>query len=191
MTATRWLALGVAAAGLASFAIVLESGALWHASVSFGAGQLSSGNLVLLTGDSTTQVKNYGFHALSGSGLTPGNWSQAPLTVKNGGSALLSYRLSNTSAVAGGGLPGQLRLVMSMVQTTSNCPTGQAAADPTGTVSIIYDGNLVGASWAGVRALNSGVSDALCVRIVLPASAGTSAEGATTEITFTFSADST
>ena len=106
MPRRRWIATGGALAGLI-FASTLSTGALWRDSLPLGGGQLSSGSLVLLTGDATTQVEAYAFTALAGSNLRPGSSAQAPLTMKNDGSTPLGYRLSETTTIGSATLPGR------------------------------------------------------------------------------------
>ena len=83
--------------GGVNLASPLTTGALWRDALSLGAGQVSSGSLVLLNGDATTQVDAYTFTALAGSNLRPGSSAPAPLTMRNGGTTALGYRLADTT----------------------------------------------------------------------------------------------
>jgi len=71
--------------------------------------------LVLLNGNAVTQVEAYAFTALAGGNLRPSSSAQAPLTMRNGGSTRLSYRLSDTTTTGSSALPASTHsLIRSM-----------------------------------------------------------------------------
>jgi hypothetical protein len=128
------------------FASTLTTGALWRDSLPLGAGQVSSGSLVLRNGTATTQVEAYAFTALAGSNLRPGSAAQAPLTMRNGGTTPLAYRLSGTTTLGSTTLPSQLTLDIDRVTGEAACSTGVDVPPATGTTSDVYAGPLVGAT---------------------------------------------
>lgn len=169
------------------FGSSLTTGAYWQSSISLDGGQLSSGSLVLLNGDAVNQVSNYQFTALAGTSLRPGSAVQAPLTMKNGGTAPLTYRLVQTSTSGSTSLAGQLALRLDAVPTPATCATGiDVPAATAGTT--LYAGGLVGASTATARPLATGASETLCVRVTVPAAAPQTVQAGSTQTTFTFGA---
>lgn len=174
----------VLAVGLGSSA---TTGALWQQTQPLGAGSLSSGSLVLLNGSATTQVHDYAFTALAGTNLAPGRADQAPLTIRNGGTVQLAYRLSNTQPTAplvGAGL----LLTADVVSSAASCPTGVGAGPPTGTTTRLYSGPLPGASFPSLRTVPVAGTDTLCLRVSVAASAPSTIQGSSTQVTFTFAA---
>ena len=164
--------------------------ARWQDIEDLHSGDLHSGELSLLNGDASSQTADYAFTELTGAGLGPGSWSQAPLTIRNGGSAGLDYWLLSTSAPDATGLAAAFQLRLSVVTSAASCPIGMGAAAPTGPVQVLYDGVLLGASSAA-RPLAVGAAESLCVRVAVSNSAASSSQGAATAITFTFGAVST
>ena len=143
------------------FASTLTTGALWRDSLALGAGQVSSGSLVLLTGDATTQVEAYAFTALAGSNLRPGSSAQAPLTMKNDGSTALGYRLAETTTLGSATLPAELTLRIDGVTGDAACPTGVDVPLATGPTIGVYAGPLAGATSPGLRPLAPAATETL------------------------------
>lgn len=192
MVVQRWI---VAASALAVGALTLLSAAgtsaLWREGEKLNAGVVRSGELSLLNGGAGEQVADYAFTELTGTGLAPGGWSQAPLTIRNGGSAALVYRLATTSATDPTGLPTALRLRVQQVGVAAGCPSGVGAADPADPAVTLYAGPLLGATTAPARPLAVGAREVLCLRVGLAADAPSSTQSGSTAITFTFAAVST
>ncbi len=187
MPRRRWIAAGGALAGLI-FTSTLTTGALWRDSLPLGAGPVSSGSLVLLNGDATTQVQAYAFSALAGSNLRPGSAAQAPLTMRNGGTTALGYRLADTTALGATTLPSQLTLDLDRVTGEAACSTGIDVPPASGTTSAVYDGPLVGATTTDLRALAPAATETLCVRVAVAGSAPQSVADTSAQVRFTFAA---
>ena len=170
------------------FTSTLTTGALWRDSVSLNAGQVSSGSLVLLNGDAVTQVEAYAFAALTGSNLRPGSSAQAPLTVRNGGSTPLSYRLSDTTTTGSSTLTAQLTLRVDGVSDDDACRTGVDVPTAAGPTTVVYAGPLVGATSAALRPLAPSATETLCVRIAVTDSAPQAVSASSASVRFTFAA---
>ena len=187
MPRRRWIAAGGALVGLI-FTSTLTTGALWRDSVALNAGQLSSGSLVLLNGDAVSQVEAYAFTALAGSNLRPGSSAQAPLTMRNGGSTPLGYRLGDTTTTGSSTLPAALSLRIDGVTGDAACSTGIDVPTATGPTTAVYAGPLVGAASAGLRPLAPSATETLCVRIAVAGSAPQAVSDTGTQVRFTFAA---
>lgn len=184
-------AVGILATLVAVGGATQGTTARWLDSERLDGGTLRSGELSLLNGDATAQRTDYPFTALAGAGLAPGAWSQAPLTVSNGGTADLDYRLASVSATDPAGLAASLTLRVQTVTGATNCPAGIGAAVPTGPGVLLYDGPLLTAATAPPRPLTVGARESICLRVALPVSVPDSAQARATSITFTFAAVST
>jgi hypothetical protein len=184
----RLILIGSALATALLFSSTLTTGALWRASVSLDGGDLSSGSLVLLNGNATSQVENYAFTALTGSNLRPGSTAQAPLTMKNGGSSPLGYRLSQTSTTGSTTLPTYLTLRIDTVAGEPSCTAGVDTPPASGTTAVVYSGALVGASSTGLRPLAAAATETLCVRVGVSNAAPASVQADATQVSLTFAA---
>ena len=170
------------------FTSTLTTGALWRDSVSLNAGQVSSGSLVLLNGNAVTQVKAYSFTALAGTNLRPGSSAQAPLTMRNGGSTPLGYRLSDATITGSSTLPAQLTLRIDGVTGDAACSTGVDVPPATGPTTAVYAGPLVGATSVGLRSLAPSAAETLCVRVAIAGSAPQAVSDTSAQVRFTFAA---
>lgn len=187
MPTRSWIAFGCALVGLI-FASALTTGAFWRATLPLGAGQVSSGSLVLLNGNAISQVEAYAFTALAGSNLRPGSAAQAPLTMKNGGTTPMGYRLADTTSSGSTTLPGQLTLRIDRVAGESACGTGVDVPPPSGGTTSLYAGALAGATTTGLRPLAPTATETLCVRISVADVAPKSVSGMNAQVRFTFAA---
>lgn len=187
MPRRSWIAAGGVLAGLI-FGSALATGALWRASLPLGAGRVSSGSLVLLNGSATSQVETYAFTALAGSNLRPGSAAQAPLTMKNGGTTPLGYRLSDTTSFGSTTLPGQLTLRIDRVAGDAACGTGVNVPPASGSTTPVYAGALAGATTPGLRPLAPAATEVLCIRVAVADAAPKSVSGMSTSVRFTFAA---
>jgi len=183
----RWIAAGGALVGLI-FTSTLTTGALWRDSISLDAGQVSAGSLVLLNGNAVTQVEAYAFTALAGGNLRPSSSAQAPLTMRNGGSTRLSYRLSDTTTTGSSALPASLTLSINELAGGAACPTGVDVPPATDPGSEVYVGPLVGATSTALRPLAPSATETLCVRIAVADSAPQGVSDTSTQVRFTFAA---
>ena len=192
MAAQRVLIVtGCLAVGVLFLASAAGTRALWRDAAELDAGVVRSGELSLLNGNGTTQTATYAFNELTGVGLGPGSWSQAPLIIRNGGTADLTYRLASAAAPDLNGLPASMRLSVQHVTAAASCPTGVGAASPVGPTELLYDGPLVGASTSSSRPLTVAAREALCLRVAVNGTAPSAAQDTSTAITFTFAAVST
>ena len=186
MTRKRLTVAGIVGCALMGGS-VLATSALWRQSISLDGGDVRAGSVVLLNGSATSQVKTYAFTPLAGATLKPGSSVQAPLVIRNGGTAPLAYRLVQTTSSGSAVLPGQLLLRLDVVP--SSCVTGVGQAPATGVTANLYNGVLPGASTAPPRPLAVGATETLCVRVSVASGAPKSASGAATTTTFTFGAE--
>lgn len=159
-----------------------QTGALWRAEGSLAGGTINSGVLDLTVGKSGSASKDFAFTALGGSGLGEGDYSQAPLTIKNSGNVLMKYRLQN-STQSSAAMP--LSLKVTAVPSAGDCP---AQGEPTGTGKAeLYNGPMIGAQapssplWQTVEA---GQSEILCLRGTVGAGAPPQAESSV-QLSFT------
>lgn len=141
------------------FMIGRTTGAYWSDSENLGAGTVDSGTLTLLNGNESSQVKNYDFAALSATNLAPGRFAQAPLTMKNGGSADLRYQVQNLTSNPAA-FKGQVTAAYTVVASASGCPATGSGAQPGSPVTL-----------SSPRALAPGATEVLCIRVTLADSA--------------------
>ena len=117
----------------------------------------------------------------------PGNSSAGTLTIKNNGTAPLKYTAVSTAGNADAkGLGAALvaKVTGGSVQGASPAATCSGAA-LAGTETTL-GGSLVTTG----RLLQPGASETLCVQVSLPGNAATSLQGATTNVTITFTGSS-
>ncbi|MDH6280826.1 hypothetical protein [Prescottella agglutinans] len=175
----RWWALAaVPVLGLIFFS-THQTGALWSDTKTLDAGTITAGTLDIAVGAGGTTQANYPFTALAKSGMTPGEFAQAPLTVRNSGNVAMRYRLQNANQ-SNPAVP--LTLTVSTVPNEAACP---ATGNPTGATQL-YSGAMVGAQVPQLRTLAPGASEVLCMRGTLDSSA---TQNASTTATFTFTAE--
>jgi hypothetical protein len=166
----------------------MTTGALWRDSVSLDGGSVTSGSLVLLNGNAVSQVDAYAFTALAGSNLRPGSSAQAPLTMRNGGSTPLGYRLGDTTTIGSSALPAELTLRIDTVVGDAACPTGVDVPPAAGPTTPLYAGPLVGATSPGLRPLAPSAMETLCVRIAVAGSAPQAVAADSAQVRLTFAA---
>lgn len=176
----RWWALaGASVLGLIFFS-TQQTGALWSDTETIAGGDtVTSGTLDIAVGAGGTAQSDYAFTALAKSGMTPGTFAQAPLTVHNSGNVAMRYRLQN-GAQSNPAVP--LALTVSSVASEGACP---ATGSPTGATPL-YSGALVGAQMPAWRSLAPGAAEVLCLRGGITE---TAAQNASTTATFTFAAE--
>lgn len=152
------------------FVTAAATGADWRTSLPMDGGVIGSGTLDLLGGSASSQVQNYTFAALSGSNLQPGDYRQAPLTIRNAGDIPLRYELAST---AFGTLVGALSVTITRVATPAACPATGAPTDAGGSVG-------------GWRALAVAATEVWCFRVTLDGTAPESAQATTGSVVFGF-----
>lgn len=174
------------AIGIAIVTLVLISGrqtlAQWSDAESVGGSEIRSGNLDLTVGDDGTQVADYRFTALGKTGLASGQSVQAPLVIRNSGTAPLTFRLQQV-AQSNTALPLTLRVTL--VSATAGCPATGDAAGQVLSADVPAASAQVPAAPAA-RTLAVGNQEVWCFR----ATVGESAPASTSStLTFTFRAD--
>ncbi|PTR28718.1 hypothetical protein C8K36_10379 [Rhodococcus sp. OK519] len=175
----RWWALAaVPVVGLIFFS-TQQTGALWSGTQNLNGGTVTSGTLDIAVGAGGTTMSNYPFTALAKSGMIPGSFAQAPLTIRNSGDVAMKYRLQN-GAQSNPAVP--LTLTVATVANEAACP---ATGNPSGATQV-YTGALIGAQMAQLRTLTPGTSEVLCMRGAIGDNA---AQNANTTATFTFAAE--
>lgn len=166
--------------------------ALWRDGENIQAGEVTTGNLRLLAGNGAPGQISYAFTALNTTSLTPGGFTQAPLTISNGGNSPLMYVLSSAHAGAATA-PADTAIAQAAVLSlfaVTNSAQCSGAGDSPGT--LLYQGALVAASTTVARPLatqGSSASEALCVRLSLPRDAPQSASGGNLALTLTFTGE--
>ena len=177
-----------AALGLGAVLLVGVNGtyALWSDAVPVSGATISSGvlDLKVNTLDSVTTYTD-----LSLSGMVPGNTVAGILTVRNAGSIPLTYYATAAATNADGkGLGAALVVkVTADAAVTGTAPARTCAGAALAQTGTAFAGNLVGAP-ATQRSLAAGVSETLCVQATLPSTAASSLQGATTNVSLTFTA---
>lgn len=162
------------------------TGALWRDEKTLGGGTIQSGTLDLKVGAPGAELDNFVYQMpplLGATGIGPGGYSQAPLSIRNSGTVAMKYRLQSTSQT--GAL--NFTLTASKVAAVSNCP---AIGSPDGSVESLYSGSFTGAqapASPAFRQLQVGASEVLCFRMTL---LDTSPQSAQSTATFSFQAQS-
>jgi hypothetical protein len=121
------------------------------------------------------------------SDMMPGDSDSQGLTIQNDGTAELRYSMAT---VATNALGDELRLVIR--EEGTDCATFDGAVV---VASTALDGSSFGSAAtgadAGDRVLGAGASEVLCFRVSLPLTATNASQGASSDATFTFSAEQT
>lgn len=150
------------------------TGALWNDSANLGAGTIRSGTLTLLVGANGTEVKSYAFDGLSATNLGPGSYVQAPLSIRNGGTTKMTYRLSSFSLT-----PAALQSATTLTSTVGgSCPAQGAPSGPS-------------VDLATARPLAPGAAEQVCLQLTLRSDApqaGVAGTGSTNNTVLTFAA---
>lgn len=177
-----------AALGLGAVLLVGVNGtyALWSDTVPVTGVTISSGTLDL-TVNTLDSVPSY--TDLSLSGMVPGNTVAGVLTVRNAGTVPLTYYATAAASNADGkGLGAALVVkVTADSAVTGTAPARTCAGTALAQTGTAFSGNLVGAP-ATQRSLAVGASETLCVQATLPSTAASSLQGATTNVSLTFTA---
>lgn len=175
----------LATSGLAA----VTSGALFTDSTSVAGSAFTAGTVKLSAAPATS--------AISVGNMAPGGDKVTPLNIANTGSLAERYSVLATADNADGkGLANALRTTVKAGVT--NCT--EAGFDADGTV--IYGPGILGTptgskivgdaaqgQQAGDRVLAAGASETLCVRVLLPSTAGNNLQAASTTATFTFDSE--
>lgn len=120
--------------------------------------------------------------------MVPGNSTAGVLTIHNNGTAPLKY----TATTAGSNADSKgLASALVVSVTGAASVTGSLPAVTCGGTALSGTGTGIGGGLVTTgRLLAAGASETLCVQVTLPTNANTSLQGATTAVTFTFTATS-
>ena len=147
---------------------VRQSGAYWAANAAASASSISSGALVLTAGGS----HNLALASLGGTALSPGSMKTVSVTVANGGTTALGYKLTNVATS-----DSHLALTASVMPGTDATTCDGSIATTLPGTALTTAGNYV--------TLSSGQTQLLCLRGTLDA---TAVAGATYTGSYTFGA---
>lgn len=184
------LKLGLAlAAAVSAFLLVWATGtaALWRDQATVNPGTISTGSLILLNGDQTSQVKNYQLSDFSAAAISPGASKQAPLVVKNAGNTPFLLNLKGITATSGS--PSLLQsfvISIAQVNLVGDCPLGSAT---TNGLTLYQGSQQANAVFTSQPRLAAGASLVLCLRGVLGTDAAQSTDQTGFQLFFGFRAD--
>ncbi len=187
---------GLVVIGLAAMTIGAASLslALFTSAATVNGNSFTTGTVVIGTNPATALLSAT---ALMPGDSVPSGTPGAPITVSNTGTAQLRYAISGTSTDADN-LHLNTQLVLTVRQPDGN--TGSSCTAMTG--NVLFNGvvptagvNMVGDPTQGFqtgdRTLGGGTSETLCFKASLPIGTGNAFQGATSDYTFTFSAEQT
>jgi predicted ribosomally synthesized peptide with SipW-like signal peptide len=174
------LALGVLAlpASVGTFAFWTDDVVITGATFSTGTLDLRVNGLDTVTGYTTMNLTT----------MVPGNSTAGVLTVRNNGSAPLKYTAVTAATNADAkNLRGALVVkVTGDTTVTGSAPSATCAGTALSGTTTVLNGGLVTTG----RLLAGATEEKLCVQVTLPSGAASSLQGATTDVTFTFTGTS-
>jgi predicted ribosomally synthesized peptide with SipW-like signal peptide len=129
-----------------------------------------------------------GYTTLNISNMVPGNSVAGVLSVKNAGTAPLKY---TAVSAATNGDSKNLRGGLTVKVTGDSSVTGSSPSATCNGSSLSGTGSALNSGLVTTgRLLTANASENLCVQVTLPSSASTSLQGATTDVTVTFTGTS-
>jgi predicted ribosomally synthesized peptide with SipW-like signal peptide len=137
--------------------------AYWTDAVSVTGTSFTAGTIILQANGADDTLAN-GYAALSLATFVPGNSTAGVVTIKNNGTAPLKYSAASSSDAS----------------TLSDAMV----------VKVTNDATTSGSLATAKRSLAAGASETICIQVALPTSAHTSLQGASSAVTFTFTATS-
>lgn len=174
--------------GLAALLALAAPGtyAHWTDEVTVSGATFTSGTLDLRVDNSDGPVT--GYTTMNLSAMVPGNSTAGVLTIRNNGTAPLKY----TAVTAATNLDTKnLAGALTVKVTGGNAVTGTSPATTCAGTALTGTGSTLGGALVTTkRTLQPGTTETLCVQVTLPTNANTTLQGATTDVTFTFSATS-
>ncbi len=176
------MSLGVVAACAATGTF-----ALWSDSATISGTTISSGSIDLKV-NSNVDSDN-GFTTMSLANMVPGNSAAGVITVRNAGNSPFTYYVDGAASNADGkGLGTALVVKVTGDATRSGAsPNFTCAGSALANTGTSFAANLVQSS--NPRLLAAGSSETLCVQATLPTGASTSLQNATTNASFTITAN--
>lgn len=166
--------------------------AAWRAEGQIDAGQVRTGSLSLLAGNGSSAAKDYVFAELNSQNLLPGSFVQAPLTISNAGTTPLVYGLAGiTTGTASGSAKDQALVGAGTISIYAAVPPASCTGTQQISGQLLYSGPLnASAAFASPRELSAAgtpsASEALCVRLSLPAGTSQAAAGGRMAPTLSF-----
>jgi len=174
------LALGILAlpASVGTFAFWTDDVVITGATFSTGTLDLRVNNLDTVTGYTTLNLST----------MAPGNTVAGVLTVRNNGTVPLKYTATTAATNADGkGLAAALVVkVTGDTAVTGTSPSATCAGTALAGTGTGLNGSLVTTG----RLLSGATEEKICVQVTLPSAAVNALQGATTNVTFTFSGTS-
>ena len=163
--------------------------AYWTDTVNMAGTTITAGTIDLAVTDNYSNATS--FTKMNVSTMVPGDSTAGVLKVQNSGTAPLRYYVNATPSNADNkGLGAALDVkvsgdaVVSGSGKTVTCPGSRLSG-----TALKFTNDFVGTSAAG-RLLNPGATEYLCIQATLATTADTALQGATTNITFTFTGTS-
>ncbi|WP_372727499.1 TasA family protein [Nocardioides sp.] len=172
--------------GLGLVAVLGTTGtyAAWTDNAVVSGTSISSGTIDLRV-DNQDSVPAY--TTLNLATMVPGNSTAGQLTIKNNGTAPLKYTATTTAGNADGkGLGAALVVKVSSGTVQGISPAATCSGSALAGTESTLGGNLVTTG----RLLQPGATETLCIQLTLPLAAATSLQGATTNVTLTFTGSS-
>lgn len=157
----------------------------WTDEVQVSGTTITSGTIDLRV-DGQDQVTAY--TALDIAPMVPGNSTAAVLTIRNNGTAPLTYTAATSATNADGKSLGTALVVKVTgdTATTGTTPATTCAGAALPGTAASLDGPLLSTG----RLLAAGATEKVCVQVTLPANAASALQGATTTIGITFTGTS-
>ena len=162
--------------------------AYWTDSVEVTGTTITAGTIDL---DVNNQDSVNSFTQMNISTMVPGNSVAGVVTVNNNGTAPVRYHVNAVPSNADGKGLGAA-LVVKVTGDSATGGSGTAKSCPgaaLGDSGTGFTANMLGSA-ALPRQLVAGGSETICIQATLPTNAGTGLQGATTNVTFTFSGTS-
>jgi predicted ribosomally synthesized peptide with SipW-like signal peptide len=146
------------------------------------------------TNGGTTYADNpTDFTTMNVSTMVPGDTTAGIITIKNNGTAPLTY---SATSFGSNGDSKSLATALAVKVTLDTSTTGTGRAVTCAGTQLAGSGTTIGLtatnlmSSASPRTLAAGASEKICIQVGLPAAADTALQGATTNLTFTFNGTS-
>lgn len=162
--------------------------AYWTDTATVTGTTISAGTIDL---DVNNQDNVNNFTTMNINTMVPGDTVAGVLTVNNNGTAALRYHVNASPSNADNKGLGTA-LVVKVTGDGATTGSGRAvtcAGTALGGSSTGFTANMLGSA-ASPRQLAAGASETICIQATLPTTASTSLQGATTNVTFTFSGTS-
>ena len=162
--------------------------AYWTDTVTVTGNTITAGSIDL---DVNNEDAVTTFTEMNINNMVPGNTVAGVVTVNNNGTAPLRYHVNASPSNADGkGLGAALVVKVTGDSSTFNAASGKTCAGAAlSGAGTSFSANML-ASAASPRQLAAGGSETICIQATLPVEANSSLQGATTNITFTFSGTS-